>query len=94
MLVQSLPRAEHFGGLITAEHKVLSEESESRNNHRCAVVVQDLAAQWIQSYPCKTKTFSSRVTGMTRIEILSDRGDGLFSSPWSGDASPQAGSPG
>ena len=26
------------------------------NNHRCAVVVQDLATQWILSYPCKTKT--------------------------------------
>ena len=25
-------------------------------NHRYAVVVQDLATQWIQSYPCKTKT--------------------------------------
>ena len=45
-----------FGGLITADHKVLSEESESRNNHRYAVVVQDLATQWIQSYPCKAKT--------------------------------------
>ena len=49
-------RAEHSGDLITADHKVLSEESESRNNHRCALVVQDLATQWIQSYPCKTKT--------------------------------------
>ena len=29
---------------------------ESRNNHRYAVVVQDLATQWIQSYPCKTNT--------------------------------------
>ena len=29
---------------------------ESRNNHRYAIVVQDLATQWIQSYPCKTKT--------------------------------------
>ena len=29
---------------------------ESRNNHRYAVVVQDLATQWIQSYPCKKKT--------------------------------------
>ena len=29
---------------------------ESRNNHRCAIVVQDLATKWIQSYPCKTKT--------------------------------------
>ena len=46
----------NFGDLITADHKVLSEGCESRNNHRCAVVVQDLATQWIQSYPCKTKT--------------------------------------
>ena len=51
-----LPRAEKFGDLITADHKVLSEGCESRNNHRFAVVVQDLATQRIQSYPCKTKT--------------------------------------
>ena len=36
-------RAEHFGDLITANHKVLSEGCESRNSHRYAVVVQDLA---------------------------------------------------
>ena len=51
-----VPRAEKFGDLITADHKVLSESCESRNNHRYAIVVQDLATQWIQSYPCKTKT--------------------------------------
>ena len=45
-----------FGDLITADHKVLSENCESRNNHRYAIVVQDLATQWIQAYPCKTKT--------------------------------------
>ena len=50
-----VPRAENFGDLITADHKVLSENCESRNNHRYAIVVQDLATQWIQSYPCKTK---------------------------------------
>ena len=49
-------RAEKFGDLITADHKVLSDNCESRNNHRYAVVVQDLATQWIQAYPCKTKT--------------------------------------
>ena len=49
-------RAEHFGDLVTPDHKVLSEGSESRNSHRYAVVVQDLATQWRQSYPCKTKT--------------------------------------
>ena len=48
--------AENFGDLITADHCVLSEGCESRNNHRYAVMVQDLATQWIQSYPCKTKT--------------------------------------
>ena len=52
----AVPPAENFGDLITADHKVLSENCESRNNHRYAVVVQDLATQWIQSYPCKTKT--------------------------------------
>ena len=51
-----VPRAEIFGDLITADHKFLSEGYESRNNHRYAVVVQDLATQWIQSFPCKTKT--------------------------------------
>ena len=55
-ITRSVPRAEHFGDMITADHKVLSEESESRNNYRYAVVVQDLATQWIQSYPCQTKT--------------------------------------
>ena len=38
----AVPRAENFGDLITADHKVLSENCESRNNHRYAVVVQDL----------------------------------------------------
>ena len=52
---EAVPRAEKFDYLITADHKVLNEEGESRNNHRYAVVVQDLATQWIQPYPCKTK---------------------------------------
>ena len=50
------PYLAKFGDLITADHKVLSDNCESRNNHRYAVVVQDLATQWIQTYPCKTKT--------------------------------------
>ena len=35
-------RAERFGDLITVDNKVLSGESESRHNHRYAVVVQDV----------------------------------------------------
>ena len=50
---EAVPRADNFGDLITADHKFLSDNCESRNNHRYAVVVQDLATQWIQAYPCK-----------------------------------------
>ena len=53
-LVQSCLERKIWVILITADHKVLSEGCESRNNHRYAVVVQDLATQWIQSYLCKT----------------------------------------
>ena len=48
-------RAENFGDLIPAVHKVFSEGCESRHNHRYAFVVQDLDTQWIQAYPCKMK---------------------------------------
>ena len=41
---------------VTADHKVLNEEGESRDSHRYAVVVQGLATQHIQSYPCRSKT--------------------------------------
>ena len=51
-----VPTAEKFGDLITADHNFFSEGCESRNIHRYAVAVQDLATQWLQSYPCKTKT--------------------------------------
>ena len=52
----AVPRAVNYGDLITADQKVPSDNCESRNNHRYAVVVQDLATQWIQAYPCENKT--------------------------------------
>ena len=60
-------RAEKFGDLITADLKVLSENCESRNNHRYAVVVQDLATQWIQAYPCKQKTSQETETSLQKF---------------------------
>ena len=65
---EAQPRAEKFGDMITANHKVLNEGCESRDNHLYAVVVQDLATQWIQSYPCKTK--SSHDTGKSSSKFL------------------------
>ena len=53
---EALPCAEKFGDLITADHNVLNEGCESRDNRRHSAAMQDFATQWIQSYPCKTKT--------------------------------------
>ena len=63
----AVPRAENVGDLTTADHKVLSENCESRNNHRYAVVVQDLATQWIQSYPCKNKTSQEKQRSLQKF---------------------------
>ena len=41
----SISRADKFGDLIAADHEVLNQEGESRNNHGYALVVQDLATQ-------------------------------------------------
>ena len=64
---EAVPRAENFGDLITADHKVLSENCESRNNHRYAVVVQDLATQWIKSYPCKNDNFTGNTEKLAKV---------------------------
>ena len=57
---EAVLRAEKFGDLMTADHKVLNKDGESRNNHQYAVVVQDLATQWIYSYPCKQRLHKRR----------------------------------
>ena len=62
-----VPRADNFGGLVTAGFKVLSDRCESRHNHRYAVVVQDLATQWIPSYPCKKKTLSGNTKSLQKF---------------------------
>ena len=69
----AVPRAEKLGDLITADHKVLNEEVESRNNHRHAVVVQDLATPWIQSYPWKTKTSQETEKSLRKIHEPSEK---------------------
>ena len=60
-------RAEKFGDLMTADHNVLNEGGESRNNHRYAVEVQDLASQWIRSYPCKTKNSQEKKRSLLKV---------------------------
>ena len=42
---------------------------ESRHNHGYAVVVQDLATQWIQSYPCRTNTSQETENSLQKLEL-------------------------
>ena len=53
----AVPRAENFGDLIPADHNVLNENCESRNSHRYAVAVQDLATQWVPVVSVQNKNF-------------------------------------
>ena len=60
------------GQKLQADHKILNDNCESRNNHRYAVVVQDLVTQWIQAYPCKTKTSQETQRSLQKF-LESDR---------------------
>ena len=71
-------RAEKFGDLITADHKVLNEGCESRDNHWYAVVVQDLATRWIQSYPCETKSSHETEKSLSKFLEPSHRPKVIF----------------
>ena len=64
---EAVPRAENFGDLITADHKVFSEGCDSRNNHRYAVVVQDVATQWIQVVSVQNKNFSGNTKDLAKV---------------------------
>ena len=46
----------------SGKHKVCTH-----TNHRCAVVVPDLATQWIQSYPCETTTSQATQKNMMKF---------------------------
>ena len=58
-------RAEKYGDLTTAEHQVINEGRESRNNHRYAVVVQIIVTQW---NPCQTKTSQETEKNLRKLK--------------------------
>ena len=64
---EAVPRAANFGDLLTADHKVLSDNCESRNNHRYAIVVQDLATQWIQGVSVQKQNFTRNPEKLAKV---------------------------
>ena len=67
-----IPRAENFGDLIMADQKVLNDECESRHSHSYAVIEQNVSTQWLQAYPCKTKTSQETEKSLRKFLIKTD----------------------
>ena len=74
-------RAENFGDLMT-NHEVFSEGCESQNNHRYAVVVQDVASQWIPSHPCKNKNFVGYGKEFTKVFRAVEKSKVIYTEFW------------
>ena len=64
-----IPRAEHVGDLITADHKVLNEECEARNNHRYAVIVQDFTTQMVARLSMQNIDFTEEMEKSFPISV-------------------------
>ena len=50
-----LPEPKEFADAITADHKILNEDDESRNADRVALVIMDRFTRWLQSYAANSK---------------------------------------
>ena len=64
---EAVPRAVNFGDLITADHKVPSDNCESRNNHRYAVVVQDLAYSMDPGVSVQKQSFTRNPEKLAKV---------------------------
>ena len=59
---------QNFGDLITADHRVLGDNCESRNNHPYAVVVQDLATHnGSRGYPVQKQNFTRNPEKLAKV---------------------------
>ena len=73
-----VPRAENFGDLITPDHNVLNEEFQSRNNHRCAVVVQDLATPMIAIISVQNQNFLGNGKELAKVTRADSQAESYF----------------
>ena len=64
------PTSNHFGDLITADHKILNLDGEGTHDHPNALIVQDGHSYWIQSYLTKTEDAAERASCLRKYSCL------------------------
>ena len=62
-----------LGELITADHQILKGENKSRNDHRNALIIQDVCSYWIQFYPTRSKGSTETESRVRRIMAPSQK---------------------
>ena len=63
----ALPEPKEFAYALTADHKILNEDDQLRSQDGIALIIQDRATHWLQSYPSKTKSDDDTYRGFQRF---------------------------
>ena len=62
-----LPEPKKFADAITADHKVLNDDDQSRDHDKLALIIQDRFTHWLQGYASKTKNAKDTLYGFQRF---------------------------
>ena len=62
-----LPEPQKFADAVTADHKILNEDDESRKQDRVALIVLDRFTKWLQGYAAKSKAHDEVMRDLQRF---------------------------
>ena len=63
----SMPEPQAFCDSITADHKILNDDDQSRSRDQTTLVVQDRYSSWLQGYASETKNTTDTKKGLTQF---------------------------
>ena len=63
----SMPEPQAFCDSITADHKILNDDDQSRSRDQITLVVQDRYSSWLQGYASETKNTNDTKKGLTQF---------------------------
>ena len=62
-----LPEPKKFADALTADHKILNEDDESRKQDRVALIVLDRFTRWLQGYAANSKAHDEVMRDLQRF---------------------------